>query len=37
VIVLAFLVGFIATAPAAVLPATRVTRTPVVEALRQNI
>jgi putative ABC transport system permease protein len=37
VIILAFLVGFIATTLAAVLPATRVTRTPVVEALRQNI
>jgi putative ABC transport system permease protein len=32
-----FAVGFIATVVAAVLPAKRVTRTPVVDALRQNI
>ena len=37
VIAAAFLVGFVATTLAALLPAARVTRTPVVDALRQNI
>jgi putative ABC transport system permease protein len=32
-----FAVGFGATVVAAILPAKRVTRTPVVDALRQNI
>jgi len=36
-IVLAFVVGFVATVAAALFPARRVTRIPVVEALRQNV
>jgi putative ABC transport system permease protein len=34
---LAFVVGFVATVAAAVLPARRVARIPVAEALRQNV
>ena len=36
-LVLAFVVGFVATVAAAVFPARRVTRIPVVDALRQNV
>jgi putative ABC transport system permease protein len=36
-LMLAFVVGFVATVAAAVFPARRVTRIPVVEALRQNV
>jgi putative ABC transport system permease protein len=36
-IVLAFVVGFVATVAAALFPARRVTRIPVVDALRQNV
>ncbi len=36
-LVLAFVVGFVATVVAAVFPARRVTRIPVVDALRQNV
>jgi putative ABC transport system permease protein len=36
-LVLAFAVGFVATVAAAVFPARRVTRIPVVDALRQNV
>ena len=36
-LVLAFVVGFVATVTAAVLPARRVARIPVAEALRQNV
>jgi len=36
-VVLAWIVGFAATVPAALLPARRVSRTPVVDALRQSI
>jgi len=36
-LVLAFLVGFVATVVASLVPARRLYRTPVIEALRQNI
>jgi putative ABC transport system permease protein len=36
-LVLAFVVGFVATVAAALFPARRVTRIPVVDALRQNV
>jgi putative ABC transport system permease protein len=36
-LMLAFAVGFLATVTAAVFPARRVTRIPVVDALRQNV
>jgi len=36
-LVLAFVVGVVATVAAAILPARRVARTPVAEALRQNV
>jgi putative ABC transport system permease protein len=37
VVVMAFLVGLIATILAAIFPASRVARTPIDEALRQNV
>ena len=36
-LVVSFVIGFIATVVAAILPARRVSRTPIVDALRQNI